>query len=155
MAQNCEGKYGYLITQELKLPQDHSERCCISRYGTFGRRIHWTDSSVVPGAFQMNTSWWFAPNRELIMSNPESHVAKPHFHRVPEMMGFYGSDPENPEDLGGEIELYLNGEQHIITHSSMVYIPPEFPHCPLYVNCVKRPIFHFTVLLAGTYLAET
>lgn len=99
----------------------------------------------------MNTCWWYKPNREQILSNPKSQVGKPHHHSYPEILGFYGSDPENPYDLGGEVELFINGEPHILTKSSMVFLPPDVPHCPLYVNRVDRPIFHFSVVMNNLY----
>ena len=146
MAMNCEGEYGHLIMQDLILPATHSAPEVMASYARFGRRIHWVDGNNMPGAFQMNTCWWYKPNREQILSNPKSPVGKPHHHSYPEILGFYGSDPENPYDLGGEVELFINGEPHILTKSSMVFLPPEVPHCTLYVNRVDRPIFHFSVV---------
>lgn len=151
MAMNCEGEYGHLIMQDLILPATHSAPEVMASYARFGRRIHWVDGNNMPGAFQMNTCWWYKPNREQILSNPKSQVGKPHHHSYPEILGFYGSDPENPYDLGGEVELFINGEPHILTKSSMVFLPPDVPHCPLYVNRVDRPIFHFSVVMNNLY----
>ncbi len=149
MPMNNDGKYGYLFMQELKLPPTHEQ--LLERYRTFGERVHWIDSNNIPGAFQMNTCWWYKPNREQVLSNPESQVAKPHFHSYPEILGFYGSDPYHPYDLNGEIELYVDGEQHILTKSTMVFLPPDLPHCPLLINRVDAPIFHFSVVMNEIY----
>lgn len=151
MPMNCEGTYGYLIMQDLKLPATHSAPEVAASYAKFGRRIHWVDSTNIPGAFQMNTSWWYKPNREQVLSNPKSQVAKPHRHTYPEILGFYGSDPNDPYNLGGEVEFFIDGESHILTRSSMVYLPPDVPHCPLLVNRVDRPIFHFSVVMNELY----
>jgi hypothetical protein len=35
---------------------------------------------------------------------------------------FYGSNPENPYDLGGEVELWLGDDKHIFTKSILVYV---------------------------------
>jgi hypothetical protein len=105
----------------------------------------------MPGSFQMNTSWWYMANRDSVISNPDSPVGRPHKHDYPEILGFYGSDPEDPDNLGGEIELYLDGEPQIITKSSMVFIPPNMPHCPLLINRVDSPIFHFSVVMNNEY----
>ena len=78
-------------------------------------------------------------------------VAKPHFHEYPEILGFYGSDPYNPWDLGGEVEFWVGGEQHILTKSTMVYLPPNVPHCPLIINRVDKPIFHYSVVMNAIY----
>ena len=148
---NCEGKYGHLFMQELKLHATHSSPEAMASYAKFGRRIHWVDGANIPGAFQMNTCWWFKPNREQILSNPKSQVGKPHQHAQPEILGFYGSDPENPYDLGGEVEIFIDDEPHILTKSTMLFLPPDLLHCPLYVNRVDRPIFHFSVIMNDLY----
>ena len=137
---NTDGKYGELIMQELKLPPNMSSPELLERYSRFGRRTHWVDSNNIPGAFQMNTCWWYKSNREQTLANPNSPVAKPHFHEYPEILGFYGSDPYHPWDLGGEVEFWVGGEQHILTKSTMVYLPPNVPHCPLILNRVDKPI---------------
>jgi len=151
---NCEGEFGHLVMQNLVLPAPAAAPERIARYEQFGKRIHWVDGENMPGAFQMNTSWWFRPNREQVLSTPNHQVGKPHTHNYPEILGFYGSDPKNPYELGGEIELEINGETHILTKSSMVFLPPNMPHCPLLINRVdseERPIFHFSVVMNNLY----
>ncbi len=148
---NCEGQYGELIMQELKLPENLAAPELMERYAKFGRRTHWVDGNNIPGAFQMNTSWWFKPNRESMLNNPNRQVGQAHHHDYPEILGFFGSDPYNPYDLGGEIELHIDGEIHLLTKSSMVFLPPNLPHCPLLINRVDRPIFHFSVVMNNVY----
>jgi len=154
MPYDKEGKYGDLIVQTLMLPPDRKTPEAQAAYARFGKRVHWIDGSVVPGAFQMNTSWYFAPNREAILADATSPMGREHRHASAEILGFYGSDPDDPEDLGGEIELYINGEKHLLTKSSLVFLPPMLPHCPLYVNRADRPIFHFSVVMDAAYQAE-
>jgi hypothetical protein len=57
----------------------------------------------------------------------------------------------DPHDRGGEIELWLEDEQHIITRSSLVFIPKGLRHCPLRIRRVDRPIFHFSTVTDGQY----
>ncbi len=147
------GEYGHLFMQDTILPATHTNPVVMARYEQFGKRVHWIDANNMPGAFQMNTSWWYKPNKELL-SQPGSMAGKPHSHPFPEILGFYGSDPEHPFDLGGEVELYVNGELHVITKSTMVFLPPNLPHCPIFVRKVDRPIFHFSVVMNSLYTAE-
>ena len=149
MPMNNEGEYGHLFMQELKLPPTHEK--LLDGYRTFGERVHWIDGNNMPGAFQMNTCWWYKPNRERVLANPDSQVAKPHFHEYKEILGFYGTNPDDPWDLGGEVEFWVDGEQHILTRSTMVFLPPNIPHCPLIINRVDTPIFHFSVVMNDVY----
>lgn len=150
---NKEGKYGYLFCQDLSgLPATHSTPEAVAGYNTFGRRQLWLDGNSIPGAFQMNTSIWCKPNAEAIRSNPESQVGKAHSHPYAEILGFVGTAPEDPSDLGGEVEFWIDGECHRLTKSTMVFLPPNLPHCPLMtVSQGDKPILHFSVVMNSTY----
>ena len=151
---NTEGEWGNLVVQELKLPQTHMKPEVIEFYNNFGKRIHWIDTNVVPGAFQMNTSWYFQANKDLLLNATDSGITvnnEPHVHDSDEVLGFYGTDPENPSDLGGEVELMINGEMHVLTKSSLIFLPAGMPHCPLFLTRVDRPIFHFSIVMNPQY----
>lgn len=152
---NNDGEYGKYFMQELKLPPLYSDPEVMKRYARFGRRIHWLDSNNMPGSFQMNTSWYFAPTVNNSPDAPKTPFAmKPHVHDCDEVLGFYGSDPQDPYDLGGEVEIHINGEKHILTKSTLVYLPAGLVHLPLYVNKVDRPIFHFSIMMNSEYVAR-
>ncbi|GAI16848.1 unnamed protein product, partial [marine sediment metagenome] len=68
-----------------------------------------------------------------------------HSHDYDEILGFFGSDMEDIRDLGGEVELWLEDEKHIINKSCLVFIPKGMKHCPLYFKRIDKPIFHFSV----------
>ena len=117
-------------------------------YDKFARRIVWIDGDVVPGAFQMNTAWYSAvPERDPIF---EEHV----HDDCDELIGFFSSDPDNPHDLGGEIEFTIGGEAHLLTKSSIVFVPAGVTHNPMRILRVDRPIFHFSVVNKTVYDSE-
>ena len=154
---NTEGKYGGQIVQDLTLPDTHTTPEALEMYSRFGRRIHWIDSNVVPGSFQMNTSLYLKPTKGLYDDDPAEQKAKslsfnvPHFHENDEILGFYGTNPDDPYDLGGEIELVIDDETHVLTKSSLVFLPGGMPHCPLTITRVDRPIFHFSIVMDSQY----
>ena len=114
-------------------------------YDKFAHRILWMDGSVVPGAFQMNTAWYCkVPERDPIFTE--------HVHAdTSELIGFFSSDESDPYDLGGKIEFALNGEKHLLTRSTMIFVPAKMPHNPMRILEVNRPIFHFSVVMSGQY----
>lgn len=152
---NREGEYGKQIVQDLILPETHTKPEVIEAYERFGKRVHWIDTNVVPGSFQMNTSWYFKPNypedREASMKALTMGAFKPHVHDSDEIIAFYGSDPDDPYDLGGEIEFFIEGESHLLTKSTLIFLPGGMEHCPLYINKVDRPIFHFSIVMEQQY----
>ncbi len=71
----------------------------------------------------------------------------PHMHKYPELMMHLGTDPDNPMDLGAEVEMCVGPEKekHIITQSTIVYLPPHFAHSPWTIKKVTRPFLLVTV----------
>ena len=142
---NNEGEYGKYYVTDLQAPEFSAE--FLERYKKFGTRIRWIDDNVVPGAFQMNTSWYHHAMEEPIF--PDEHT-----HPNDELLGFFGSNPEDPDGLGGIVEFTMGGETHRITKSAMIFVPGGVPHLPLKLVEVNRPIFHFSICIASTYEAS-
>ena len=143
MVMNNEGKYGGYIVQELKEPAHFTDESR-ARYERFAKRILYMDTNVVPGAFQMNTSWYHS-------DTPIDKTSAAHMHDVPEIIGYYGSDPDDPYELYAEVEFSIEGEIHLLTKSTMIFIPPGIMHQPLAVMKISRPVFHFSICTSPEY----
>jgi len=67
---------------------------------------------------------------------------KPHVHPKPEILFFMGTDVNDLTKLGAEAELVLGKELETftITKPTAVIIPGGFPHCPLTITRVDRPM---------------
>ena len=144
---NESGKYAANFVQVSPGPGMDPDFKAI--YDKFAKRIIWMDGEVCPGAFQMNTAWYSAvPERDPIFTE--------HVHDdCDELIGFFSSDPDNPYDLGGEIEYTVGGEAHLLTKSTMIFVPANLPHNPMRILRVDRPIFHFSVVTKTNYEAES
>ena len=94
-------------------------------------------SRVLEGAFMVNCSWMFAGE------DPGRMDAHTHSHD--EVIGFIGTNPEDPNDLGAEAELWMEDEKYIIKSSCLIFVPKGLKHCPLIVRDIKRPVFHFDI----------
>src|SRR4030042_306678 len=68
----------------------------------------------------------------------------PHAHKYDEVIAFFGTNHDDPYDLGAEVELWLGDEKHIIKKTSLVFIPAGLKHCPLTFPKGDRPGFHYT-----------
>jgi hypothetical protein len=107
--------------------------------------VMWLDGKMIPGAFYTECVWIWPE------TGSEEPAAPEHSHDFAEIVNFYGTDFNNLSDLGGEVELWVDGEKHIMIKSFLAYIPAGMKHGPLYTRNVVRPIFHFTVGLGGEY----
>jgi hypothetical protein len=71
----------------------------------------------------------------------------PHVHKYPEIFMHLGTDSENPMDLGAEVEMCVGPEmeKHILTKSTIMCFPANFPHSPWRILKVTRPFLIVTV----------
>ena len=67
-----------------------------------------------------------------------------HSHDFDEILGFFGSDKNDPRDLNAEIELWLEDEQYRITRTALVFVPAGMNHLPLYFRRINSPVLFFT-----------
>lgn len=142
--ENDTSKY---IVQELHEP-DIIGADIKEMYQLFAKRILWIDGNEAPGAFQMNTAWYKH-------AQPRDPLFEEHVHSYDELIGFFGSDPEDPYNLHAVIELWLDGVMHRIDRTSMIFVPGGMKHNPLRLLEVDRPIFHFSVVNSPEYSGET
>ena len=99
-----ESKYGKYIVTNLTEPEEKKK--IAADYAKYATRILWMDEDVVEGAFHMNTAWFLKAANTL--------EDKPHVHDADEIIGFFGSDPANPYDLGAEIEMWLKTKNTLL-----------------------------------------
>ena len=138
-------KYGkYIITgakSDLELPSYRRDAAEIAA-GEHTRLIY-LDEDVIKGAFYVECVWYW--------EGSEKAIVGAHTHPFDEVITFFGTNPEDPQDLCGEVELWLEDEKHILTKSCLVFVPKGMKHCPLVIRRVDRPIFHFTTGPGGKY----
>jgi hypothetical protein len=142
----AESKYGKYIVTELKknIKEAPWSPPVTSVSKGKGGRLFFVDNEVAPGAFYLECVWIMpAPKGESAKVPPRVSV-KPHTHDYDEVLSFFGTNPDDFYDLGGEVELWLGDEKHMLTKSCIVFIPKGLQHCPLTFHRVDRPIFHFT-----------
>ena len=139
-------KYDKYIIKKPKptepLTVSHTENVPQDMY----KRILYLDDEVIKGAFYATCSWFGkAHNKSL---------SKPHAHDWDEVLAFIGSNPEDPSNLGGEFDIWLDDEKHTITESCFVYIPKGLKHCPIVHRRIDRPIIHLSIGTTTKYSGE-
>lgn len=98
----------------------------------------------VPGAsVYITTSWVHEVDHDV-------DWVKEHEHDYDEVLMFLGNNPEDVNDLGGEVFLDIEGERHVLTTTSSVFIPAGTKHCPLGFHKVTRPFRFIAVAMSGT-----
>jgi hypothetical protein len=56
----------------------------------------------------------------------------PHIHRDAELLFHIGTNPDDPMDLGAEVEMFMGPEleRHVFNRTTVIWIPPNFIHSP-------------------------
>jgi len=111
--------------------------------------VAYTDADIIEG------SKYFS----VMIMGPEAtkHAGHgPHIHQDPEILVALGTDPDNPRDLGAKMEMCMGPEMesHIVTESTMIWVPAKFVHAPFRILEVTRP-FIFIQCQYAPKLTET
>jgi len=104
------------------------------------------DETVARGAFYTNCVWLWKKH-----GTEDLEIEIAHTHDFDETLGFVGTVPGKPRELGGELELWLEDEKFVITNSCLIFVPRGMKHLPLYIRRIDHPIFFWTAGNGTTY----
>jgi hypothetical protein len=118
-------------------------------FGRMPSMVAFTDKDIIEGSKYFSVMWM---GEEATRSAGHG----PHVHQDPELLVAIGTDPSNPRDLGAEMEMCMGPEMesHIVTESTMIWVPANFIHCPFRILKVRRP-FIFIQCQYASKLTET
>ncbi len=85
------------------------------------------------------------------INDEEMPGPKPHSHPFDELFTFFGTDLNDPDNLCGEVDFFLEEECIRITRSCILYIPAGMRHCPVNFNRMDKPFFHFSMGFTDSY----
>ena len=112
---------------------------------------------VMPSAFGEPRDWAGIKHRM-----KWDYVYKPvkmeeaHSHDFEEFLCFMGTNPNNKEDFGAEIEVSMGkeGEKQVINTPAVVVIPKGVVHSPINFNKVDKPIVYCCIYMSREYVKK-
>ena len=116
------------------------------------------NGDVIKGSNRYMVNWVFPSPAELFGVDSWDQISHgPHIHKSAEILMHIGTNPDNPYDLGAEVEFFMGPEmeKHIITKSTVTYIPPDFVHGPWTVKRVDRPFIMIQVNQEPTHTEKS
>jgi hypothetical protein len=131
MAETKYGKYFLTYDGEQKFP--------------LGKILARFDDTTVKGSF-FYFLHWVMPDTDL-NSDAFKIGHPPHIHKAAELLFHIGTNPEDPMDLGAEIEFHMGEEmeRHVITKTTVIFIPPMVVHAPWRPLKLYRPFLFLEV----------
>lgn len=133
-----------------------------------GRRISmehvlWIDDEVIPGAYYGESTWIWPPSypnqiswEELMKRGLQTPTMFPHVHDFPELLSWWGTDPDHPEDTSA-MGMLMEDEEIPLDRSWVAYIPANMPHMPTRGaggRVTSQPVCHWTSGPGGVYTRE-
>jgi len=105
------------------------------------------DADTVPGAEFYAETKWIVPGGD----KKTVKLCEEHTHDFTEVLGFFGYNYDNIQDLGAECEIWIDGEKNIVDRSFSACIPAGVKHGPVILRNIRKPIFHVSSAKTGHY----
>ena len=137
-----ESRYEKYIVREAEVPVDLSPYL---ESGVIPSRFLTGKDGRIKEADAMFEFSWITQNRNM------GHDAGrgPHKHNFDEFFLFMGSNPEDPNELGADVEFWLGeGEETdrlTFNTSSLIFVPGGLLHLPIFFRNVRRPLLRMTI----------
>ena len=132
MTETKYGKYFFRFEEEQKFP--------------LGNILARFDDTFMPGSFTYFVHW-IMPNQDLLAKDEFKVGHPPHVHKEAELLFYIGMNPEDPTDLGAEMEFHMGEEleRHVIKESIVIFIPPMVVHAPWRPIKLEKPFIFIEV----------
>jgi hypothetical protein len=113
-----------------------------------GKTIAHIDGDTFEGTNEYWAHWAFEkPHNVAGWSEWDDLTHAPHMHKYPEVVAMLGTDPDNPLDLGAEMEGYVGPDmvKNVVTRSTLAFMPADFVHGTSTVKKVTRPFIFIEI----------
>jgi hypothetical protein len=98
-------------------------------------------NDLIPGCnLYLDYPWFFA--------KPEDFIP-PHVHDYNEVVVHIGGDPDNPEELGAEVEIIVNDQPLTFDTTTALFIPKGLKHGPLSWKKVSKPHIQMPIIIGS------
>ncbi len=89
----------------------------------------------------------------IYLTQPRLMITQPHQHEFPQYLHFFSANPEDSSDFDAEIEISLGeeGEKHVVTQPTAVYIPAGLLHGPLNFARITKPVLFVDIAVTAKY----
>jgi len=109
------------------------------------RPITCLDGDAVKGTIYYQAQWFVKPFTQAEMIKHDSD----------KLMIFLGGDKDNHEDLGADIELWLENDKLTLPETCVVFVPKGVAHGRMTVKNVRKPFVYYFCLMNSSYYDES
>lgn len=82
-----------------------------------------------------------------LVPEPEGTGHPQNYHTTSdEIIMLFGTDPEHPHELGGEVQMGVGNEIHLVDKPTIIFVPKYMPHGPMWFRKIDHPIIQSVML---------
>lgn len=147
LERNYAGHISYDVNPSKVSPEARNKEMLENKkIGSTVKGTRLVDLDGEAGALYADFGWLWS-------GSAKGYSVTEHSHDFDEVIGFIGTKGglKDPHELGGEMEIWLGGEKHLIAKSCLIFVPKGLKHCPLRFNRIDAPILFFSVGMTDTY----
>ena len=125
--------------------------------------VLWIDEDIIPGAYYGESTWIWPPSypHQITPEDLEKRTSNqkplfPHVHDFPEILSWWGTDPDHPENTT-TMGMLMDDEEIFLDKSWVAYIPAGMMHMPTRPpggRVATVPVCHWTSGPGGVYNRE-
>lgn len=115
--------------------------------------VLWIDGDIIPGSYYGESTWIWPQSypgqitqEELQRRTSSEKPMFPHDHDFPELLSWWGSDPDRPEDTTA-MSMIMGDEEIFLDTSWIAYVPAGMTHMPKKTpggKVTDKPMCHWT-----------
>ncbi len=96
------------------------------------------DQNRLEDFFAVDCTWFWR-------SEPNQIVDGTRISDANQVIALVGADPANPPSLAAEMTVWLDGQKHTLTRSSLIFVPAGVPFGPVEINHLEHPICYAAI----------
>ncbi len=106
----------------------------------------------VPGCkYYIDMAWTFGVSSFKEKKGPAPEIS---YKTHDQIVLYIGGDPDNPEDLGGDVEINMSGQMLKFNTTSALFIPHGLRHGPRRVREYRHPFLTISIMSGAGSLKE-
>jgi hypothetical protein len=107
----------------------------ITDTGFVATHVMKVDQNRLPDFMSVDCTWFWR-------SQPNQIVDGARISPENQVIGFVGTNREDPSNLSGEMTVWVDGKKNTIKKSSLIFVPAGVPFGPIEINQMELPIFY-------------
>jgi hypothetical protein len=110
----------------------------LQKQGLISTHILRVNENRIKDFFSVDCTWYWSASVEHVIESPR--VAE-----INQVIGMVGLNPDDPNDLAGEVVICIDGDKKVLNRSCLIFIPAGTSYGPIQIKRLNNPMFYVTI----------